>query len=358
MKTKQYYQVLLILILAGCSTPAVKENPKYIETLSGYIRTDKEKYQPNESITVQYVIENNSRDLYQETITDGSKNPLEPFVSYRFNASSQKDKLEHLDLQNPGEPLTGNVTIKPKETKVFVKNVFTGVNPGRYRLSFFLNWKENKEILFRPTVIEIVGNEPSKQEDKQQTIAPEIKVVIQNLLDDEKSEEAKKEILSYGAQGLVALVEALGDPNEELRREVTFFLTDLRDEYDVDPIAALGWGAQHENAEIRMRSIYIAGLIGPHEIIQVIRDRLENDPDKNVRLTCFRAIKPMTDVIAVQMMIFALNDEEQDIRELIISNLRERTGQEFGYDPEADEEQRKKAILEWRKWAVKTYRGK
>ncbi|BBM86081.1 HEAT repeat domain-containing protein [Candidatus Uabimicrobium amorphum] len=357
---KQYYIIFVVFLCLGCGSTEVKKvsNPKYFYNLNGTIKTDKQKYQLGENIVTEYVIQNNGEKLHQEPVTDGSKNIAEAFQSYSFNAASVKNQLEHLELKDFGKPINGAISIKPKEEKLFVKNVFSASTAGKYRLTFDLNWKENKQILFKPVIIEIVDNSKVEEEAKQETIDPQIRVVIRNLLDPELREEAEKEIVGYGAQGLVALVEAMGDSNSELRSEAMFFLIRIKDDYEVNPIRALSWGAAHENPEIRMRSIHVAGQIAPDEIIQIIKDRLVNDPDKNVRLTCLRVVKPLTDIIAVQMMIFALNDKDLAVRKEVITELRDRTLENFGYDPEASEEQRKAATRKWIEWAKSKYRGK
>ncbi|WP_372368680.1 HEAT repeat domain-containing protein [Candidatus Uabimicrobium sp. HlEnr_7] len=360
MKKKQYYYLLITLLCLGCSSsqPQKNDNPKYIYDLSGYVEANKEKYNIGEDIEVKYVIQNNRGKLHQEPVTNGSKKISEAFQSYGFNAASSKDQLVHLEVKDFGKPINGAISLKPKGKKVFVKNIFSSSQPGKYRLTFNLNWKENKQILFKPIVIEVVDNQKPQDNSTSESIDPQIRTSVRNLVDPETREEAEKEIVSYEAKGLIAVVEAMGDNNSELRSEAMFFLIRIKDDYEIDPIRALEWGALHENPEIRMRSIHVAGQIAPDEIIQIIKDRLVNDPDKNVRLTCLRTAKPLTDIIAVQLMVFALNDREVEIRREVIKELKERTNENFGFDPEASEEERKSALQKWREWAVSKYRGK
>ena len=355
---KQYYIIFVVLLCLGCNSTEEKKvsNPKYFYNLNGYIKTNKEKYELGEEIVAEYVIQNGSGQLHQEPVTDGSKNIKEAFQSYSFNAASTQNQLDHLELKDVGKPLNGAISLKPQGEKVFVKNVFSASAAGKYRLTFDLYWKENKRILFKPVVIEVVDANKVQEQAQQQTIDPQVRVVIRNLLDPQLREQAEKEIIGYGAEGLIALVEAMGDSNSELRSEAMFFLIRIKDDYDINPIRALAWGAAHENPEIRMRSIHVAGQIAPHEIIEIIKDRLINDPDKNVRITCIRIAKPLTDIIAVQLMIFALNDKDVEVRKEVVKELRERTLENFGYDPEASDEERKPAVRKWREWATAKYR--
>ena len=351
-----WLSLIIICSCTGTTTRTIK-NPKYVSELRGYIKPNKKKYQIGEEVTVNYVISNVSSSLHQELVTDGSKNPKEAFSSYNFNAQASNGSLDHLELKDFGKPISGAISLKPRAEKTFVRNTFIASKAGKYLLSFTLDWRDNKGILFQPVAVEVIDPNAAKEvEEPSEKVNPQLLQYVRDLTsqDPDTKNAAKEAIIEYGDNGLVAVVEAMGDEDPTMRSAAMLFLIE---DVSFDAIPLLLTATKHEKAEIRMRSIYAIGEIDPSEAIPVLKDILINDSSKDVRLAAFQVVQVYADAIAVQLSIFALQDEDVEVRKAAITALKNRTERDFGYDPEGSKNDRRKSILAWQEWASRKYRG-
>ena len=197
------------LFFCSCNSTERIIDPTIIPELRGYIRTPQKIYKTNEIIEVNYYIENVTEKALKEQVIDGSKDPEIAFQGYSFNAVDKKQKTSHLKLKNSECYLKDELLLMPAEEKKFFKNTFVAKRPGTYELTFRLQWRNNKKIIFKPILLKIQGIKIGIQ------INPELKRYLEELgsEDNDKAVRARNKLIEFGVQAVPYLIKLLGDKN-------------------------------------------------------------------------------------------------------------------------------------------------
>jgi hypothetical protein len=342
---------LLPIFLFNCAKEKriVEIDPTAFPDLRGYVNISQKEYLVGEEIPVEYWLTNTTEQKYQENIIDGSLDKSVAFQSYNFNAVSPIDKEQRLQLEKASAPLSGVVDIAPGDKKLFTKNTFRATGAGSYVLTMTLYWKNQKKINFTPVTIKIISPQQKKEEldeDLQKNL------VILKQKDFSEREKAIANIKARGAKVIPKLIKLLDNEDTSIRSEITSLIL----KFEEEAIPHLVKAAKDKNREIRMRVIFILGEMGDVKALNTLSQALLKDEDKDIRYTAMRSInKNFIDQIVVPLMVIALADEDLQIREAALDSLRTRTGENFGFEPDASENKRKAAIEKWKDWGRQKY---
>ncbi len=333
---------LFCCILMGCASSPRVVDPTILQELRGEIRPDKIIYQIDEPIVVKYTLANISEKALNESVIDGSKDPKVAFQSYFFNAVAELDRTEHLALQESSPALQGPLTLQPGEEQLFCENKFIGSAPGAYVLSFFLQWKGDKKIAFKPVSIQIAA---------KQEIAPELQAA---LLDLESSDtqvrlQAREKLKSIGGPAAGFLIPLLGHKDDLVARDATSTLVGIGS----PAVPSLIKATKDPNSQIRFRAVYALTEIGDFQGIPIIRDTFLHDPNPDVRMAALKGVADLAPQIAAPLLVSGLEDANLDIRTRSFEILQRMTGQDFDFKPNAPLEEQQKSIKLWKKWVEK-----
>ncbi|NUM36813.1 MAG: HEAT repeat domain-containing protein [Candidatus Brocadiae bacterium] len=335
---------LLCFFFIGCrSTQQRIIDPGVVEELRGFIRISQNSFEVNQPIQVNYWITNISTMPIQEKLVDGSTDPNSPFQTYSFNAVEELDKTSHLELKEAGEPFTGDLMLMPGEEKLFCQNTFVAPKSGAYAFSFFLRWKKDKRIEFKPATINVKDAVVETRQDQ------DIKKVIGNLAskDPKIKLQAKEKLIEKGVLAVPALIELFEDQNVSLRSDAMFTVISIGKEAVPDLIKA----CEHKNHEVRMRSVYALGQIGDTSAFPLITNALIHDPEAEVRLTALRFINDtLSYPISIPLLIKALDDNAVLLRKEAILALKNHTNLSFDFNPDDSAIERKKSVDQWKDW--------
>jgi tetratricopeptide (TPR) repeat protein len=87
-------------------------------------------------------------------------------------------------------------------------------------------------------------------------------------------------------------------------------------------------------------------------ILQNIK-RLLHSQNPNIRRSAARFLGEWGDISAIPALIKALGDKNREVRFFSSESLKVLTGQDFGFNPNDTEENRKKSIKRWQEWWAK-----
>jgi len=105
----------------------------------------------------------------------------------------------------------------------------------------------------------------------------------------------------------------------------------------------------HEESLVRCSAAFVLGQLKKQEALDKLRD-LTQDMNQQVRLEAARAILEIGAWDSVPMLIEGMEEEELYARNQCFQILFDKTGQTFGYDPEAEEATRMESVKKWRAW--------
>jgi hypothetical protein len=74
------------------------------------------------------------------------------------------------------------------------------------------------------------------------------------------------------------------------------------------------------------------------------------DPDPSVKIPAIKNAVRKRDRAAARQLVADLDSDDPAVRFYAINGLQRMTGERFGYDYYADEEQRQPAVQRWREW--------
>ena len=74
------------------------------------------------------------------------------------------------------------------------------------------------------------------------------------------------------------------------------------------------------------------------------------DPDPSVKIPAIKKAVRQRDRAAARQLVADLDSDDPAVRFYAINGLARMTGQRFGYDYYADEQQRQSAVRRWREW--------
>jgi hypothetical protein len=102
----------------------------------------------------------------------------------------------------------------------------------------------------------------------------------------------------------------------------------------------------------------IGETIGQHgetcALVDAISDALA-EPDPIIRKNLVTALGYTDMDEALPCLVSCLDDPDQEIRHEALDALFFRTGEDFGFDPDAPEKDRQEALKKWRKWLKENY---
>ncbi len=214
--------------------------------------------------------------------------------------------------------------------------------------------------LFKQAMRDISDEQPSKRYNAVMTLANVAakigtEAVIQPLVNAMKDQNGN--VRSQACKVLVDLEVAsavnemtllLKDNNPRARLEA------LRGIYKLSTdtssiLCHLIDAAREQHREVRKRAATYLGWIENDEAISILIDLL-GDKESIVRKTAVLSLGELRDRKAIIPLINLLDDKNGDVREVAVYTLRILTGQNFGYDPKFEIEERKTGIEKWNKW--------
>jgi len=118
-----------------------------------------------------------------------------------------------------------------------------------------------------------------------------------------------------------------------------FFSTDMIGQAgNSEEVDQLVKDLQNESWQIRWDAAAALGEIKDPRAIDSLSKALQ-DENSYVRMTAARSLGMIADAGVIEPLIQALKDESHGVQKNAVLSLKERTGQDFGKDPEA-----------WQKW--------
>ena len=81
------------------------------------------------------------------------------------------------------------------------------------------------------------------------------------------------------------------------------------------------------------------------------------DPDPSVKIPAIKKAARKRDRAAAKQLVADLESDDPAVRFYAINGLQRITGERFGYDYYADEQQRQPAVQRWRDWLATQERG-
>ena len=113
---------------------------------------------------------------------------------------------------------------------------------------------------------------------------------------------------------------------------------------------------KNKDSQVRMRVVHIFAQIGDQNSIAVISNALLYDNSPEVKIQAIREVtKNLAKMLAIPLLIKALEDSNLNVRREAIDALKKRDFQDFGYLPTASEQERKKSIQLWKKYWNRKY---
>ena len=339
----------LIVFTISCNSTNQfsKVNPDLVHNLRGDIRPDRKRYDVGEPITVKYWLTNVSAYPIRVSVVDHSAEEEIPFKGYGFDARVQKESSQHLKLEKADSVFSGILTLAPGKKKLFTTNTFVAEKPGRYHLSFLLEWAKKKKISFQPITIFIRKKQTQANEKDPKLEKALLAIISKNFAE---RMEARRTVKEYGSKAVPYLIKLLGGPNEHLRSTATKLLEDMKDH----SLSYLSRNINHPRREIRSRVVYILGRIGEISVYPLLCKVVAKDSDKNIRYTALTAIaRNYNDQMIIGIAISALEDSDLEIRKKAIRILREcenTASIRYGYEPDAAPQIRRQAASRWKKW--------
>lgn len=100
----------------------------------------------------------------------------------------------------------------------------------------------------------------------------------------------------------------------------------------------------------RVTALFRLAKVDDPGIVHHVIGRLEKDEDRYVRALSARILERVRARSAVPSLIEALEDPEPTVRECAVSALRAITSRTFLFDPLGPQDERLKAVVEWRRW--------
>jgi HEAT repeat protein len=194
------------------------------------------------------------------------------------------------------------------------------------------------------------------------------------------SERACEALAAMGLSAKIALIAALGSPDDVVRREVVSLLTELKAR-DAEPALAeivktpgtdpkvvdlsyralltfgyadltslLGAGSASPDPAARAAAARALGRKGDDEAGAVLEDmaRFPHGATGAERAAVGAALVRCGKASGIPILIEALSDPDRSVRAEAIESLRIAAGRYFGFDPDAEEARRVEAIERWR----------
>ena len=81
------------------------------------------------------------------------------------------------------------------------------------------------------------------------------------------------------------------------------------------------------------------------------------DPDPSVKIPAIKKAARKRDRAAAKQLVADLESDDPAVRFYAINGLQRITGERFGYDYYADEQQRQPAVQRWHEWLAAQERG-
>lgn len=103
------------------------------------------------------------------------------------------------------------------------------------------------------------------------------------------------------------------------------------------------------NDKVRSSAALVLGTLRAEESLEKLLTMTE-DESKWVRMEVARAVLEIGAWDTIPLLIDGLDDEDERTRELCIHVLRDKTGENFGYVQNAQEQDRCVAVQAWRNW--------
>lgn len=150
-----------------------------------------------------------------------------------------------------------------------------------------------------------------------------------------------------------ALRKALGDESSHVRYAACKSLGDLEAQ---DALHHLVFALKDESTYVRSAASLALGKLGDTSVIPLLQKSLA-DPNEWVRNSAGRALHGLGSTSGIPVLIENLSSETADkggtVRKQAVEFLRQISGQNFGFDPDAPDPQRQAAVSRWEDWAEK-----
>lgn len=122
------------------------------------------------------------------------------------------------------------------------------------------------------------------------------------------------------------------DPSAEMRRLAILAASQSKDPATFDFVAK---GLQDDNLKVRMEACRAMGERTEERAAQMLASIAGESQDKDVRHAAIEALGKHPGAIATNSLKMALQDRDPATQDLVITTLRQATGQDHGNDPQA-----------------------
>lgn len=188
----------------------------------------------------------------------------------------------------------------------------------------------------------------------------------------------KRASLRVGATFLAAVVVACAGPAPDARENQTWLraspalrqqiedqITRLPWTHGIERVEQIAWLAavgepaferllelcEDPRADVAASAVAALGATRDSRLVEPLRAvRWQNEEDRALRFERARALVRLGDWGEVGALIDGLESDDPWARAWCLSALREVTGQSFGFDAQAESEERAQAVARWRSW--------
>jgi len=219
----------------------------------------------------------------------------------------------------------------------------------------------------RPSLEQALAEARARAPNRGDTVEAQAKILLANLhmarrqmvqTTDGEAERLPNEVvkLAHMGRSIVPLVTPeLADPVPDTRYFMMEVLAEVGDHREQDEfIHALG---DSDAGVVRVAS----EAIGRHrdaETVPVLFQALEEDRIRQIRWGPILTPPKPFDHDLVPYLIRRLADQRPDIRISASIALNRVTGEDLGFDPSGDEDNRRRAVMRWESWWTETGRTK
>jgi hypothetical protein len=349
--------------LLGCaSRRGATEVRSLNSTLLGSLQPAREQVAVGEELSVDVMLRNiSARQLSADVADRDESNPDRPFRSFSFNAVLEHDRNTPLELVFLGALRVGPLELAPGAAVRFCQMRWRAQRPGRYRLTFQLEWRPRQMVTFEPVMV-VVGDPAIAESDTQ------LAALIEELATLGEGDEAvarrqalREELIAIGPSAAPAALTGLA---RELSPAAHLTLIQVLVAQGPSVVSVLVTGLEAAQASVRIGCTLAANELLARaadeqrpeiepRIAPALAHRLRIDPDAELRLLVANTLGKCKSAMAtaIPAWIDALGDDQLAVRSTAHRWLVAVGGEALpGFDPAATPDERSSARAAWATW--------
>jgi hypothetical protein len=172
--------------------------------------------------------------------------------------------------------------------------------------------RHEKKTEYKKVVTELSAFKDSK------IIKPLIEILVDTELQDETRECASQILVALKELSLRPLIDAHNTDDINVRTWVADALGEIRDKV---ALPALILDAHHKHEGVRLWGVRAISRIGTSLGFKVLDDVIRKDQSWEVRIEAVEALGRLGNEQAIEVLIYALTDEDEDVRNSAINSL-------------------------------------